>query len=118
MVSRWQVKDLQVQLFDFLKPDREQLNLYKKGVSGFEAAAARTDQAALREQEQALQRVSWNRFFCSIYKFFHQHLGQSDNLDACPDHRPAERDQLPSRLWKLRTNNHSSELSSQIYHKY
>jgi len=27
------------------------------GVSGFEAAAARTDQAALREQEQALQRI-------------------------------------------------------------
>ena len=56
--SRWQVRDLQVKHTRQARIKFSKLNIYKKGVSGFEANAARTDQAALREQEQALQRVS------------------------------------------------------------
>ena len=56
--SRWQVRDLQVKHTRQTRIGFSKLNIYKKGVSGFEANAARTDQAALREQEQALQRVS------------------------------------------------------------
>ena len=56
--SRWQVRDLQVKHTRHTRIRFSKLDLYKKGVSGFEANAARTDQAALREQEQALQRVS------------------------------------------------------------
>ena len=56
--SRWPVRDLQVKHTRQTRIRFSKLNIFKKGVSGFEANAARTDQAALREQEQALQRVS------------------------------------------------------------
>ena len=46
------------------------------GVPGFEAAAQRTDQAALREQERALQRVSFTfSYFAKLFS-----LGQVDPL--------------------------------------
>ena len=47
------------------------MKYYWTGVSSFEAAAQRTDQAALREQELALQRVGCIFFIQHWKAFFH-----------------------------------------------